>query len=505
MKVMFAAFGSEIVSIEAISAVLRKHGHDCKLAFDRGMFNDKQYFEIPLLARLFDDSRRVVDDIAAYSPDLLAFSVCADTYQWSLAIASRVKAVRPIPVIFGGAHPTSVPDLCIAEPCVDIVCVGEGEYPMLDLLQSMRRGSMDYSIPNLWFKKDGGLIRNAPRPLIDDLDSLPVIDKEIFEDFIPLSKYYLTVTNKGCISRCSYCSQNFYFRWEQERSLGTFYRERSVASVLGELAEMKRRYRMRRIDIKNNVLSASRAWTLEFARRYKEEICLPFRIMGHPKTIDAEIAVALKDAGCWHVQLGVESLNPTVRRDVLYRNESNGEIFAAVNAMEAAGLGYSIDIMVGLPGERDQDVEEALSGFACRRHLVRASIFWLAYLPGVDITRYACDRGLIDKGDVDTINAGRRPNYLSTGSITDRRRRECLLNYQILFRALPVLPRWVLTAVLRKKLFRFFRYVPQIPVIIAIDVVVSFVKKDHWATYAIYSYFWEIGRRIRRMLAKDKS
>ncbi len=500
MKVMFAAIGSEIVSIEALSAVLKQRGHRCGLAFDRGMFDDKQYFSIPFLARLFDDRRRVVRDILDYHPDLLAFSVFADNFQWCLGIAREVRKSLQAPVVFGGIHPTSAPDICIAEDAVDIVCRGEGEYPLAELADSMEKGAVDYSIPNLWFKKDGRIIKNPPRPLIADLDSLPLIDKSIFERFVPLRRYYLTVTNKGCIAACAYCSQDYLQQWERDSAPGRFYRERSVGSVLAELAAMKTRYRIQRIDIKNNVLSASRAWTIEFCRRYRDEIGLPFRIMGHPLTIVPETARALRDAGCWHVQLGVESLNPGVRRAALGRTETNEEILSAVDAMEQAGLNYSIDIMVGLPGETDADIASALLTFAGKKHLVRASIFWLQYLPGVRITRDALAGGRITAGDDEKINRGLQANYLSTGSVTDRRRRECLLNYQLLFRVLPVAPRWLVAAALRTGIFRLFKYLPQVPVIIAVDMLVSFVKKDHWARYAMFSYGWELARRVRRRL-----
>ncbi len=498
MKVMFAAIGSEIVSIEAVASMLNKNGHETALAFDRGLFDDKQYFTVPFLAKLFDNRKHVVKDILKFNPDLLAFSVFADNYQWCLEIARLVKKRLDIPVIMGGIHPTSAPDECITDETIDIICLGEGEYPLLDLANSMANGGIDYSIPNLWFKKDGKIIKNSARPLIQNLDELPLIDKKLFEEVIPINKYYLTVTNKGCLATCSYCSQNFYNSWEKENKLGKFFRERSVDSVINELKIMKNRYNMERIDIKNNVLSASKKWTLEFAEKYKKEIGLPYRIMGHPKTINPETAPALKSSGCWHVQIGIESLNPEIRRKVLNRFESNEDIYNAIQAMEDVGLNYSVDLMVGLPGEKNSDFESALTLFADKKHLVRASIFWLEYLPGVQITSFAYSSKLINNEDVEKINKGEQANYLSTGSIRNKEIKERLLNYQLLFRALPVLSPRVIKYLLNNKLYTKFKYFPQIPIIIVVDIIVSIVKKDHWAMYAMYSYFWELKRRFKR-------
>lgn len=500
MKVMFAAIGSEILSLEALSAALKQYGHSCALAFDRGMFDDKQYFTVPKLARLFNDRKQVLHDIAAYKPDLLAFSVFADNFQWCLSIAREAKEICKAPIIFGGVHPTSVPEVCLAEDCVDIVCLGEGENAIVELADSLQHGQIDYSIANLWFKKEGSIIRNTLRPVVRNLDTLPIIDKELFRKFIPLKKYYLTVTNRGCIAACSYCSQNFYQQWQNKNNLGPFYRERSVENVIAELLIMKKQYKIERVDIKNNVLAASAEWTLEFCQRYKNVVGLPLRVMGHPRTITPETAQALKASGCWHVQLGVESLNPVVRRDVLGRTETNTDILAAIDAMELAGLGYSVDLMVGLPGETETDIRMALETFAGKKHLIRASIFWLEYLPAVAITESALAAGLLDKQDLDKINRGMQANYLSTGSVTNRHRRKCLLSYQLLFRIVPVAPRWVIRLVLRSGVYRLFKFLPQIMLIIIVDITVSIVKKDHWALYAMYSYVWEIKRRLLRKL-----
>ena len=68
-----------------------------------------------------------------------------------------------------------------------MVCVGEGEYPLLELANSMANGGVDYSIKNLWFKKGGELIKNPTRPLVD-LEKLPLWDKELFENEVEIDR-----------------------------------------------------------------------------------------------------------------------------------------------------------------------------------------------------------------------------------------------------------------------------------------------------------------------------
>ena len=301
MKVVFVAMGAENISLETLSAMLKMHGHETAIAFDRSLFNDANYFPIPTLAKIFDSKKATVKRIISLEPDLVAFSVFADNYQWALYISREVKKRLNVPIIFGGIHPTTCPDNVISKDCVDIICLGEGEYPLLELVDSMEKNCVDHTIKNLWFKENGRVIKNQVRPLINNLDELPIIDKGLFEDYIPIKDYYLTVTSKGCIATCAYCSQNFLKKWEMGK--GQFLREKSVDKVIEELKIMKERYKYKRVDIKNNILSGSKKWTFEFAEKYRKEIGVPFRIMGHPKTITPDTIRALKNAGLWHVQL----------------------------------------------------------------------------------------------------------------------------------------------------------------------------------------------------------
>jgi radical SAM superfamily enzyme YgiQ (UPF0313 family) len=496
LKVVLAAMGAENISLEAISAALKHEGHQVQLAFDRALFNDAQYFSIPWLARLLDVKDAVVRQVVEARPDLLCVSVFADNYQWALDLCRRVKREIDVTVVFGGIHPTTVPERVIAEECVDVICVGEGDDAIVELAASIERGAIDRSIRNLWFKCNGEVIRNPPRPNAN-LDRLPMIDKELFEDHIPYRHYYLTVTNRGCVRRCAFCAENFKERWEREHQLGPFMRDTGVEKVVAEFRHMRSKYGLTYIDIKNNVLSGSKRWTLEFLRRYREEVGLPFRIMGYPRLLTREVTQALRAAGCHHIQMGIESFNERIRREVLLRPETNEQVREAIQNMEDAGIGYSTDFILGLPGETEQDLIDAIRLLAGRKRLRRASIFWLEYLPGVYITELAQQMGLIGPRELDNIEQGKQQNYLAHGSVEDGARIRQLKNYHLLFRLLPITPAPVIELILARRLHRLFRFLPQTPIIIVVDLLVSVAKRDYYAVWAIRTYLFEVTRRLK--------
>lgn len=483
--------GCENISLEYLSASLKKAGHSVCLAYDPSLFDDKNYFYKPGLARIFDQRKNVVKRILRQKPDILGISVFSSNYQWALDIARQVKAVSNPLVIFGGIHPTAEPDEVLGNECVDAICRDEGDHAIVKLADSLEKGTIDTSIENLWFKDKEAIVKN-PMARLQDLNSLPMPDKTLFENDIPMNYMYLTVTSKGCPFACSFCSNSFLKKIQKGR--GRFLRERSVDLVMEELLLYKKRYNYQWVDIKNNTFSATRDWTLEFLERYEKEIRCPLRVMGHPKKIDDQIAKAMKSAGVWRVQLGIESLREDIRRDVLHRKESNEDIFAAIDSLNRHKIGFSIDHMVGLPGQKDEDLEQAAVTYSKYRHVVRITPFWLQYLCGTDLMDIGKKLGVIDESALNASRLGLDHHYIYQGSVTDVEKVRTLRGFHILFRLVPTLgPKWA-GWITKNKRYRIFRYLPMGPVITLVDFFASFVINDLTSISYIKTYFWTILR-----------
>ena len=92
---------------------------------------------------------------------------------WAFTIARELKEKLGKPIIFGGVHPTLFPE-DIDFSFVDYLCVGEGEYPVLELMNALEQGGDASAIKNLWVKKGAEIIKNEVRDLIQDFDALPM-------------------------------------------------------------------------------------------------------------------------------------------------------------------------------------------------------------------------------------------------------------------------------------------------------------------------------------------
>ena len=158
MNITFVAMGCELLGLEALSTALKKKRHKVSLVFDPSLFDDKVYFHNKTLSKIFKTKqKKIVEKIIKTKPDIVGFYIITDTYKWTEQIATLLKKHSPkIPIICGGIYPTSTPENIIKRSWVDIICRGEGEAPLLELLDSMSKGKINYKIKNLWFKKNKG-------------------------------------------------------------------------------------------------------------------------------------------------------------------------------------------------------------------------------------------------------------------------------------------------------------------------------------------------------------
>ncbi len=495
MRCTFVAMGWENISVQCLSAILKANGHEVTLAYDQSLFDDKNYLCIPKIAKIFDMKKRVLHQVIESKPDLVAFSVMTTTYRWALDMAREIKKYLDVPIIFGGIHPSSVPEKVIREEPVDIVCVGEGEYALLELCNSIEQGEIDFAIKGMWFKTPGGkIIRNPMRPQIVNLDELPMVDKELFARHVPIKNYYLSVIARGCPFNCSYCSLSFEAK-EWEKIGGKRFRERSVDSVIAELKRHKELYSYKWIDFRHSVMSASTHWIVDFCNKYKKDINVPFRIFWHPGLITEEAAFALKNANCHVVQLGLESYDEDIRNRILNRKVTTEQFHKAVNILEKYKLRYSLDYILGLPGQTEEELINFAEFLANLKYCYRVSSFMLQYLPQTDIIRYGLEHNQINETEIDRLEEGYHDTYMVDGSVSLNKEILRIMNsFRILYRLMSLSPPFLKKSLVRYRIYKAFRFLPPRLAILILDTLMGFRDMDG-RTYA-WNYLWWISKRF---------
>ena len=370
-----------------ISAILKKHGHQCRLI-------------------IVSEYKDYLHEIKKYGPDLIAFSTMTGPHKWVLETAEKVKRNLDVPVILGGAHPTFFPEI-IHDPSVDIVCMGEGEYAALELAEKLDKGEDISRIKNLWVKKDGQIIQNELRPLIGDLDELPFPDRTLYDNCailrsVPAMKF---LTGRGCPYRCSFCF-NHKFN-EMYRGLGGVVRKRGVDSLVSEIKETAQKYRLKLIRFPDDTFTGNRHWLLEFLNKYKEKINLPYTGLARANELNEEAVKMLKSSGCLNIFFGLETGDEEMRNKILKKNLTDKQIIDAAALLRKHQVKFGTYNMFGLP---DETLSMAFETIKLNRKIkpdYTISNVFQPY-PKTEIADYAAEHGMLNPniGYLETMNEG---------------------------------------------------------------------------------------------------
>jgi anaerobic magnesium-protoporphyrin IX monomethyl ester cyclase len=370
MKILFIV-KKEIISIEyaglmLISAVLKKAGYTV-----RGVVEQ----DYDLIAAV----------VSEFQPNIIGFSMTTGQHQYYVDLVKRLKRTFSFISIFGGPHPTYFPEV-INEEGVDIVCVGEGEYPMLELVEHVSAGSDYLDIPNLIIKKNGSTYTNPPRPFLQELDLLPFEDRELFG--FPDYTNFAILANRGCPNNCSYC---FNHRLKK-LAAGRYIRQRSVENVIAELKMLRNSYNATRIEFQDDIFILDKKWLAEFAERYSTEIGLPFLCHVRANLVTREVVELLKKAGCTTAVMGVESGNSTMREQILNRRMSTEMIIAAGKLFQKSGIELLTQNIIALPGET---IEMAFDTVDVNIQIKpqHMNLYFCQPYPGTEIEKYAVENG----------------------------------------------------------------------------------------------------------------
>jgi len=443
MKIAFTSLAYESLAISILSAIAKKEGHEIKLLHIPTIFKDGLTREFKHLANIFSNEKAIFEKLHAYQPDLIAFSAATFDYKKLLHYAEVFKKICPqAKIVFGGIHVSSVPEVVIANEFIDYIVIGEGEIALTEIIKHIEKGDSSEPIVNTWYRsKDNTIIKGKQAGFIQDLDSLPHFDKEIWEEISPIKSYYLTMTSRGCPYNCSYCFNHFFKTIPDEKS--NYIRRRSVKHVIEELKAAKEKYNISLIEFWDDIFIFDKKWLKEFLEAYKKEIGLPFKCYIHVNLFDEEIAVRLKDAGCKWVDFGIQNINEDYRKKYLKRNETNENIVKALKILKKHKIVSFVDYIIGLPGDKIEHYEEARLFFIENMPDI-IEPYWMSYHPKTEIIEKGFEHNNLNNEKMDLINRGIEPHSYFEAS---KESHDFHSEYYFILKVFPAVP-----VFLRKKL-----------------------------------------------------
>ena len=305
--------------------------------------------------------------------DLIGITAASFTFRRAVEAIKAYKARNPgVPVVMGGPHISLELEKVFDGAGIDFGVYGEGEFTITELAARLEAGFDSArdgydGILGLIYKRDGKIIVNPPRLKNRELDRLP------FPSYASLAmeRYdtYPVITSRGCPYKCTFCTVPLVD--------GNLWRERSAENVLEEIRSLTSRYGKKTVAFCDDNFNGQVERVKELCARLIDSklllkwFCWSFRA----DRADPDMLKAMKEAGCYHVSVGLESADPQVLKDVK-KSLTLKKVEDGVRNIKAAGISCQTLNMIGNAGDNLETVKATIS--FNRRLSVDGALFHLA-------------------------------------------------------------------------------------------------------------------------------
>ncbi len=317
--------------------------------------------EVKFLNGAFITHEDLLRGAKEFAPEFIGIYSTAFGWEKAKKTAGDLRKMsRGVFICAGGPYPIAAQEKCLedAGDLFDAIATGEGEFTVLEILERLQAGKSLEGVLGVVYRENGKIKKNPPRPLIDDLDSLPFPARDLLGDanlYIPPPATYkrkpvaVMMTSRGCNRHCIYC-----FQLDKTRRSGIRYR--SVENVIKEIEHcLAQGYR--EIKFIDDTFAADYNRAMRLAQEIRaRRLDFTWFASACVNQVDRPLLKAFKDAGCWAILFGAESgvqknLN-AIRKGITLEQIEN-----AVKWAKEVGLKVSTPFIFGIPGET---YEEAL-------------------------------------------------------------------------------------------------------------------------------------------------
>jgi len=376
----------------------------------------------------------ILSSLVLSCPDIIVFSCVTGNMKWGLSIFKKYKEINPnCLTIAGGPHPTYFPAM-VLENGVDVICRGESEEALLDVCNLYNNTFESIAkINNLSFEIESFVQSNPLRPLVVDLDSLPPIDRTIYDKYAYYRKLNTlpVMVSRGCPFNCTFCyshiSQKLY------AGLGQFVRFRSISKVIEELTELKMKSpHVEYLVFNDSTFNANPKWMMSFLKEYKSAINIPFFCSLRADIVTKSQVDALSDANCHVVCFGVEGGSYRLRKELLGRDITDDKLILVSKMLQQSGISVSTTNIFALPTETlDESFALIELNKKIKPRIMAASVF--QPYPGTELARISLEKGLISELDSNSCKTYYNLSILKQPDIIKQQRLHKLASYYVYY------------------------------------------------------------------------
>jgi radical SAM superfamily enzyme YgiQ (UPF0313 family) len=339
--------------------------------------------------------------ILDFKPDVIGITTKSQNFRSVCIVARLAKEInKDIVVIVGGPHPTMTGSDIFRCADFDVSVIGEGEDAIVELLNTIAARENFHNIRGIIYRENGKTVETAPREYIKDLDSLCYPHgsaPEVLKDYdqYPPTAFRNIFTIRGCPYSCLFCgSYKIWSRKSRFRSPGSVVREIKLLQKMG----------LRLVNFDDDTFGVSKKHIHDLCNTIREHCPgLQWSSEIHVKLVDDQTISTMKAAGCFSIQIGIESGNNEILKH-MRKNTTIEEAFSACEIIRKHGMELKTFFIVGFPQETEETLNDTVAAMRkVKCDLMTYSIF--TPFPGTESFELCKEYGLIDDNyDVSLYN-----------------------------------------------------------------------------------------------------
>jgi len=339
--------------------------------------------------------------ILDFKPDVIGITTKSQNFKSVCIVTKLAKEInKDIVVIVGGPHPTMTGSDIFRCADFDVSVIGEGEDAIVELLNTIAARENFHNIRGIIYRENGKTVETAPREYIKDLDTLCYPHgsaPEVLKDYdqYPPTAFRNIFTIRGCPYSCLFCgSYKIWSRKSRFRSPGSVVREIKLLQKMG----------LRLVNFDDDTFGVSKKHIHDLCNTIREHCPgLQWSSEIHVKLVDDQTISIMKAAGCFSIQIGIESGNNEILKH-MRKNTTIEEALSACEIIRKHGMELKTFFIVGFP----QETEETLSDTVAAMRKVKCDLMTYSIFtpfPGTESFELCKEYGLIDDNyDVSLYN-----------------------------------------------------------------------------------------------------
>jgi anaerobic magnesium-protoporphyrin IX monomethyl ester cyclase len=273
----------------------------------------------------------------------------------ALKVARQVRLLQPrLPIVFGGWHPSLLPDETLRHECVDIVIRGQGELTMLEVAERLAEGKDLAGVRGASVKRARETLCNPERP-VENVNNLPtpayqMVDFDAYER-VRGKRETGYPSSVGCPYACNYCTDQVFYK----RRFNAYRAER----VVSEVTDLVERYRLEEVAFLDSNFPVDVKRAVAIARGFVESrVKFHWTVQASTDLVcrmsDDDIELLVR-SGLHHMGFGTESASEEVLALMNKKHQRIADMFETARKTEQAGMRVTFNVILGYPGETERD------------------------------------------------------------------------------------------------------------------------------------------------------